>query len=60
LILVPALYTFPAPRESRISANGPIKAERQAEQDDFNDALDFNSIYRPIDGTRSFTRIRDI
>lgn len=46
--------------ELLIVHNIDIQAERQAEQDDFNYALDFGSIYRPIEGTRSFTRIRDI
>jgi predicted amidohydrolase len=40
--------------------NVDIKAQRQAEQDDFNYALDFGAIYRPIHGQRSFTRIDDV
>ncbi len=46
--------------ELLIVHNLDIKAQRQEEQDDFNYALDFNSIYRPIHGKRSFTRIGDV
>jgi len=46
--------------ELLIVHNIDIKAEKEAEQDDFNYALDFSSIYRPVDGTRSFTRIGDL
>jgi predicted amidohydrolase len=40
--------------------NIDIKAHRETEQDDFNYALDFNSVYRRIDGKRSFSRISDV
>lgn len=43
--------------ELLIVHNIDIKAQRQAEHDDFNYALDFNSVYRPIAGKRTFTRI---
>ena len=46
--------------ELLIVHNIDIRSERQVEKDDFNYALDFNSIYRPIEGTRSFTRIGDV
>ncbi len=43
--------------ELLIVHNIDIKGQRQREQDDFNYALDFNAVYRPIHGKRAFTRI---
>jgi predicted amidohydrolase len=37
--------------------NIDIKGQRRVEEDDFNYALDFESIYRPVHGKRTFTRI---
>ena len=36
-----------------------IKGQRQFEKDDFDYAMDFDSIYRPVHGKRTFTRIED-
>ncbi len=46
--------------ELLIVHNIDIHAERQTELDDFNYALDFTSIYRPIHGHRAFTRIPEL
>lgn len=43
--------------ELLIIHNIDIKGQRSLEKDDFNYALDFESIYRPVHGKRSFTRI---
>jgi predicted amidohydrolase len=43
--------------ELLIAHNLDIRAHREFEKDDFDYALDFSSIYRPVDGQRSFTRI---
>jgi predicted amidohydrolase len=43
--------------ELLIVHNVDIKGQRRMEKDDFNYALDFESIYRPIEGVRAFTRI---
>ena len=59
-VLLPLVQASRIREELLIVHNIDIKAERQVEQDDFNYALDFTSIYRPIEGTRSFTRIGDI
>ena len=40
--------------------NLDIKSQRQAEHDDFHYAVDFNEIYREIEGQRSFTRVDEI
>ncbi len=39
--------------------NVNIQGQRQVERDDFDYALDFDSIYRPVHGKRTFTRIKD-
>ena len=39
--------------------NLDIKGARKAEQDDFDYAIDFNEIYRPLEGSRAFTRRLD-
>jgi predicted amidohydrolase len=39
--------------------NLDIKGARKAEQDDFDYAIDFNEIYRPMEGSRTFTRRLD-
>ena len=38
--------------------NVDIKGQRALEKDDFDYALDFESIYRPVHGKRTFTRIK--
>lgn len=45
--------------ELLIIHNVDIKGQKKTEQDDFNYAVDFTSIYRPIHGKRAFTRIDD-
>ena len=45
--------------ELLIIHNVDIRGQRQLEKDDFNYALDFTSIYRPVHGKRAFTRIDD-
>ena len=44
--------------ELLIIHNVDIKGQRAVEKDDFNYALDFESIYRPVHGKRAFTRIK--
>lgn len=39
--------------------NLDIKGARKAEQEDFDYAIDFNAIYRPLEGSRAFTRSID-
>ena len=39
--------------------NVDIKGQRALEKDDFDYALDFESIYRPVHGKRTFTRIKE-
>ncbi len=39
--------------------NLDIKGARASEQEDFDYAIDFNAIYRPLEGSRSFTRTID-
>lgn len=39
--------------------NLDIKGARKVEQDDFDYAIDFNEIYRPMEGSRTFTRRLD-
>ncbi|MGF1579368.1 MAG: carbon-nitrogen hydrolase family protein [Gemmataceae bacterium] len=46
--------------ELLIVHNVDLKSQRQVEKDDFNYAMDFGEVYRPIEGKRSFTRIADI
>ena len=36
--------------------NLDIKGARAAEQDDFDYAVDFEEIYRPLENSRGFTR----
>lgn len=43
--------------ELLIVHNIDIQGQRKVEQDDFNYAIDFDSIYRPVEGKRTFTRI---
>jgi predicted amidohydrolase len=43
--------------ELLIVHNVDIQGQRKFEKDDFNYALDFEAIYRPVDGQRTFTRI---
>jgi predicted amidohydrolase len=43
--------------ELLIVHNLDIKAARAAEQDEFDYAMDFREIYRPLTGSRGFTRI---
>ena len=43
--------------ELLIAHNVDMKSHREFELDDFNYAMDFTSIYRPIKGERAFTRI---
>ncbi|MFP3867741.1 MAG: carbon-nitrogen hydrolase family protein [Desulfobacteraceae bacterium] len=45
--------------ELLIVHNIDLKEQRKREQDDFNYAFDFGSVYRPIEGKRAFTRITD-
>lgn len=45
--------------ELLIIHNLDIKGQKRTEQDDFNYAVDFTSIYRPVHGKRAFTRITD-
>lgn len=45
--------------ELLIVHNLDIKGARKAEQEDFNYAIDFNAIYRPLEGSRAFTRSVD-
>jgi predicted amidohydrolase len=42
--------------ELLIVHNLDIKGAREAEHDDFNYALDFEEIYRPLENSRGFTR----
>jgi predicted amidohydrolase len=44
--------------ELLIIHNVDIKGQRALEKDDFDYALDFDSIYRPVHGKRTFTRIQ--
>ncbi len=39
--------------------NLDIKGAREAEQEEFDYAIDFRSIYRPLEGSRAFTRAVD-
>jgi hypothetical protein len=39
--------------------NVDIQGQRKLELDDFNYAVDFKQIYRPVEGKRNFTRIPD-
>jgi predicted amidohydrolase len=39
--------------------NVNIKRQRQVERDEFDYAVDFDAIYRPVAGKRTFTRIKD-
>lgn len=43
--------------ELLIVHNIDLKGVRRAERDDFDYAIDFQEIYRPMDGTRSFSRV---
>jgi len=44
--------------ELLIIHNVDIQGQRQLERDEFNYALDFGQVYRPIEGKRAFVRIR--
>jgi predicted amidohydrolase len=52
--LIQASHFF---EELLIVHNLDIKAAREAEQGDFNYAMDFREIYRPLEGSRGFTRL---
>ena len=43
--------------ELLIIHNVDIHGQREIEKDDFNYALDFEAIYRPVEGKRAFTRL---
>ncbi|MGV2832051.1 carbon-nitrogen hydrolase family protein [Myxosarcina sp. GI1(2024)] len=45
--------------ELLIIHNVDIKGQRVLEKDDFNYAFDFESIYQPVHGKRTFTRIKE-
>jgi predicted amidohydrolase len=45
-----------ANEELLVVHNLDIKGARKAEQEDFDYAIDFNAIYRPMEGSRAFTR----
>jgi len=45
--------------ELLIVHNIDIKGQRQLEKDDFDYAIDFDAIYRPVEDKRTFTRITD-
>ena len=45
--------------ELLIIHNIDLKGQRKLEKDDLNYAFDFNSVYRPIEGKRAFTRMDD-
>jgi predicted amidohydrolase len=53
LCLVQASHTS---EELLVVHNLDIKGARKAEQEDFAYAIDFNAIYRPMKGSRAFTR----
>ena len=42
--------------ELLVMHNIDVKGARKAEQEDFDYAIDFNEIYRPLEGSRAFTR----
>jgi len=54
---LPLVQASRTSEELLIAHNLDIQAHREFEKDDFNYALDFSSIYRPVKGERSFTRI---
>jgi predicted amidohydrolase len=54
---LPLVQASRTTEELLIAHNVDIQAHREFEKDDFNYALDFSSIYRPVKGERSFTRI---
>jgi predicted amidohydrolase len=54
---MPLVQASRTEEELLIVHNIDMQDQRQAEQDDFNYALEFSSIYRPIHGKRSFTRV---
>lgn len=54
---LPLLQASRVNEELLIAHNIDIKAHREFEKDDFNYAMDFQSVYRPIDGARAFSRI---
>jgi hypothetical protein len=43
--------------ELLIVHNLDIKGQRQIEMEEFDYAFDFNAVYRPIEGGRTFTRL---
>ena len=54
---LPLLQASRVNEELLIAHNIDIMAHREFEKDDFNYAMDFQSIYRPIEGKRAFSRI---
>lgn len=54
---LPLLQASRVNEELLIAHNIDIKAHREFEKDDFNYAMDFKSVYRPIEGKRAFSRI---
>jgi len=54
---LPLVQASRTSEELLICHNVDIKAHREFEKDDFDYALDFDSIYRPVEGQRTFTRI---
>ncbi|MBW1608126.1 MAG: carbon-nitrogen hydrolase family protein [Deltaproteobacteria bacterium] len=54
---LPLLQASRINEELLIAHNVDIKAHREFEKDDFNYAMDFKSVYRPIQGKRTFSRI---
>ena len=54
---LPLVQASRTSEELLIAHNVDIRAHREFEKDDFDYALDFSSIYRPVQGQRSFTRI---
>lgn len=54
---LPLLQASRVNEELLIAHNIDIKAHREFEKDDINYAMDFQSVYRPIEGKRTFSRI---
>ena len=54
---LPLLQASRVNEELLIVHNIDIKSHREFEKDDFNYAMDFQSIYRTIEGKRAFSRI---
>lgn len=54
---LPLLQASRVNEELLLAHNIDIKAHREFEKDDFNYAMDFQSVYRPIEGRRAFSRV---